>query len=121
MRWLIRAARFLRKNLLTRRGPSWIDIGAVEEFPFNAARVVIARGVPLAVFHDETGISVIGDICPHMGASLSRGTLHPDGCVECPAHRMRFHLKTGACSIGPVYSARVFRFRQQDGRIEAFL
>ncbi len=120
-RLLMRAARLLRHILLKREGPTWIDIGAAADFPFNAARVVVRRGVPLAVFHDETGISIIGDICPHMGASLSEGTLYPDGSVECPAHRMRFHLKTGACSIGPVYSARVFRFRFRGGRLEAFL
>ena len=114
MRWLL--------NLFKRSGPSWVDLGPLRDFPPNTSHSVIARGVPLAVFHDgETGISVIGDVCPHMGAQLSAGTLHPDGSVECPAHKMRFNLKTGKCSIGPVYSARVFRYRTQEGRLQAYL
>ncbi len=47
---------------------------------------------------------VIEDRCPHVGWSLSTGTLHEDAVIECPLHHGLWCLRSGA----PVrYPARV--------------
>ncbi len=38
----------------------------------------------------------VADACPHLGESLSKGTLNPFGEVICPWHSYRYHLATGA-------------------------
>ena len=55
---------------------------------------VEASGRPFLVVRLADRISVVSDVCPHNGASLSEGLLR-DGCVTCPSHLWRFSLDTG--------------------------
>lgn len=54
----------------------------------------------------------IGNVCTHMGCSLSDGTLFGD-TVQCACHGSVFNVKTGAVEKGPAdspepsYSLRV--------------
>jgi len=53
-------------------------------------------GQDLVLYRDNEGaIHCLSDICPHKGASLSRGTMR-DGHVACPYHGWQFG-GTGAC------------------------
>ena len=42
----------------------------------------------------------IGNVCTHMGCSLSDGTLDGDA-VACPCHGSIFNVKTGGVNKGP--------------------
>lgn len=54
-------------------------------------------GDELALFHDGNGgIAAVTDVCPHRGASLSRGKCHYEGTVTCPYHGAVFD-GTGEC------------------------
>ena len=60
------------------------------ETPFGAVAVFVLNGVVYAM----------QDQCTHAGASLADGRCR-DGWVECPVHRGRFDLTTGAAIKPP--------------------
>ena len=59
--------------------------------------VGMADGTPFAT----------GNVCRHQAAKLGRGQVR-DGCLECPWHRARFDVRTGAMVQGP--QGRIFGF-----------
>jgi 3-phenylpropionate/trans-cinnamate dioxygenase ferredoxin subunit len=48
-----------------------------------------------------------GNVCRHQAAKLGRGQVR-DGCLECPWHRARYDVRTGAMVQGP--QGRIFGF-----------
>lgn len=104
----------LRGLLSVESGERWIAVGAAGEFPPGTVRRLVVRDVPIAVFHTESGIRAVGDVCPHMGASLSEGVVRDACLVECPAHTLRFSLTTGACVDNHPYAVRVFATRIEE-------
>jgi nitrite reductase (NADH) small subunit len=61
---------------------------------------VAINGKVIAVFRVGEQFFAIDDTCPHMGASLSSGTVH-NGIVTCPWHYWRFRLNDGAWADNP--------------------
>ncbi len=59
----------------------------------NKLRVLIAEQPILLVLLAKEAYALT-DRCPHMGGTLSKGTL-ADGKVICPLHHARFDVKTG--------------------------
>jgi 3-phenylpropionate/trans-cinnamate dioxygenase ferredoxin subunit len=53
--------------------------------------VGIADGTPFAV----------SDRCRHLGASLGKGRVTEDGCLECPWHQSLYDVRTGEMTRGP--------------------
>lgn len=53
-------------------------------------------GDELVLFRASSGIAAVSDICPHRGASLSRGKCFFAGTVSCPYHGATFD-KDGEC------------------------
>jgi nitrite reductase/ring-hydroxylating ferredoxin subunit len=51
------------------------------------------------------------DVCPHMGAPLSKGTCVDDVFVECPYHRYRFDMRTGEEQKTGAKELEVFEIR----------
>ncbi len=94
-----------------------MGVGELVEYPVESVRCVMVRGASVAVFHSDRGLQAIADVCAHMGASLSEGVLHDDGYVECPAHTMRFCLRTGVCPESPMYTGRIYPTRVRGGRL----
>ena len=60
--------------------------GGMKTFSVNDRKVLIARA--------ENRIYAASDVCPHMKARLSSGTLEGT-TVTCPRHASRFDLKDG--------------------------
>jgi 3-phenylpropionate/trans-cinnamate dioxygenase ferredoxin component len=72
------------------------DLGAsqvcvVEDTPHGALAVGISGGKPFAV----------SNRCRHLFASLGRGHVTDDGCLECPSHAARYDVVTGKMLRGP--------------------
>lgn len=57
-------------------------------------RPFVVAGQPILLIQEEGKRIIIINQCPHMQASLERGSIH-DGLIQCPAHGMRFDLFTG--------------------------
>ncbi len=76
-------------------GAAFEAVASIDEVP-PGRMLRVARGdLDLLLVHTELGLVVTDDRCPHMAAPLSVGSLH--GCeVDCPLHKGRFDLRTGA-------------------------
>lgn len=53
-------------------------------------------GDEIALFRTPSGVGAVSDVCPHRGASLSRGKCFFEGTVSCPYHGATFN-KDGEC------------------------
>jgi 3-phenylpropionate/trans-cinnamate dioxygenase ferredoxin component len=72
------------------------DLGAsqvtfVDETPHGALAVGISASKPFAV----------SNRCRHLFASLGKGQVTEDGCLECPWHGARYDVGTGKMVRGP--------------------
>jgi 3-phenylpropionate/trans-cinnamate dioxygenase ferredoxin subunit len=72
------------------------DLGAsrvvvVEQTLHGALAVGMSAGKPFAVFNR----------CRHLFASLGKGRVTDDGCLQCPWHAALYDVGTGAMVRGP--------------------
>lgn len=70
----------------------------------------------IAVFRYGGEFFAIDDMCPHMGASLSAGTVC-DGTVTCPWHAWRFCIREGTWCDNPRLKIDRFDVRVEDDQI----
>ena len=70
-------------------GPS--QVAVVENTAHGVLAVGISAGKPFAV----------SNRCRHLFASLGKGHVTDDGCLECPAHAARYDVGTGKIVRGP--------------------
>lgn len=59
------------------------------------SRQVNAGGTLVCLVRTKTGFFAIADECPHLGASLSKGTVNDFDEVICPWHSYRYNLQNG--------------------------
>ncbi|WP_394830610.1 Rieske 2Fe-2S domain-containing protein [Pendulispora rubella] len=75
---------------------SWYALARSSEIGTKPKRLT-RFGKNLVAWRDRQGKpSVMGESCPHFGASLAAGHVDRDGCLVCPFHRWRFDAG-GAC------------------------
>jgi nitrite reductase/ring-hydroxylating ferredoxin subunit len=67
------------------------QVTVVDETPHGALAVGVSRGRPFAV----------SNRCRHLLASLGKGRVADDGCLECPWHAARYDVATGKMVRGP--------------------
>ena len=67
------------------------QVTVVDDTPHGALAVGISDGTAFAV----------SNRCRHLFASLGKGRVAEDGCLECPAHKARYDVATGAMVRGP--------------------
>ena len=70
-------------------GPSKVRV--VDDTPHGALAVGVSGGEPFAV----------SNRCRHLFASLGKGRVTDDGCLECPWHAARYNVATGDMVRGP--------------------
>ncbi len=86
----------LEQETLTRIGPGtrmgallrryWVPAAASGELAAGEARRVRLFGEDLVLYRDGTGRpALVGERCPHRGASLAHGTIDDEG-IRCPYH-----------------------------------
>ena len=66
-------------------------VAVVENTPHGTLAVGISDGEPFAV----------SNTCRHLMASLGKGRVAEDGCLECPWHGARYDVSTGKMTRGP--------------------
>lgn len=76
--------------------PGFVKVGSLDDFPDNSARVVVAFGRDIGVFHVGGTFQAIDNICPHSNRPI--GTIDYDkDHVTCIWHGLRFALSSGIC------------------------
>lgn len=67
------------------------QVTVVEDTPHGALAVGISGGQPFAV----------SNRCRHLFASLGKGHVTKEGCLECPWHAAQYDVSTGKMVRGP--------------------
>jgi 3-phenylpropionate/trans-cinnamate dioxygenase ferredoxin component len=70
----------------------------------------------VVVFRIDGQLYAIENSCPHNGASLASGCLH-GAVLSCPAHGLRFDLRTGRSLAGGEPGLNRLRTQVVDGQI----
>jgi len=68
---------------------------AARRIPKGSLQLVKLGERRICIAHSEEGYSAVSDTCPHLGESLSRGSINYLNEVICPLHGYRFKLKDG--------------------------
>ena len=93
-----------------------IPVGAVDELAPGQRKLAFVDGRSIVLFNIDGTIHAIDNACPHNGASLASGQL--EGCVlRCPAHGLRFDLRTGCMPGAGGLSLTTFPVRAVDGKL----
>lgn len=71
--------------------------------------------IQLCVTKSKGVMGVLNDICPHKGASLSKGFMK-DGFIECPLHRWNFHPQTG-CFFQGGEGVKAYKVKVEDHQL----
>lgn len=94
----------------------WVRVADVAQFRRGRGRQVDVDGLKIAVFRDGERWFAVDDKCPHMGASLSDGTLFGDQ-LQCVWHEWRYDTHTGKCPVRPWACVRVHEVRVDGGSV----
>ena len=78
----------------------FMSVCKVDQLASGEGKTVEVLGKLIALFHHEGAYYAIDDVCPHMGASLSGGSIE-NAVVTCPWHAWRFRLTDGAWADSP--------------------
>jgi nitrite reductase/ring-hydroxylating ferredoxin subunit/uncharacterized membrane protein len=117
---------YLLGNMVSRhafRGPGtkWIrletgDVSDLATLPEDTPTKLRAGINDLVVVRRGGSIHALHASCAHAGGPLDKGTVTPDGCLECPWHGSRFRLSDGAVRRGPsVYDQPAYEVRAAEG------
>jgi nitrite reductase (NADH) large subunit len=101
----------------------WVQVGRVDDFPFDGGATIKYGKVQIAVFNFATRGEwyACQQMCPHKKAFvLSRGMIgdvEGEPKVACPLHKKAFSLKSGECLTGESYSVDVFPVKIEAGNV----
>lgn len=92
-----------------------------QDVPQPGRRTLLRRhGCEVVLFNVDGKLFAIDDQCPHAGAALCTGKL--DGAViQCPAHGLRFDLRSGAMPGNTGLRVAVYPVHERDGTYEVEL
>ena len=74
------------------------ELCASQDLPEGQSRAMKAGDTKLVVYQLSDGFYATQARCTHMFASLGKGKILKDQCVQCPLHRAKFDIRTGEVS-----------------------
>ena len=96
---------------------TWHPVARIGDLKEGEGRMVRIHGERIALFLNQGQFYAIEDMCPHMGASLSRGYVEA-GAVSCPLHYWRFRLSDGAWANNPTLKIGSYAVRIEADWVE---
>jgi nitrite reductase/ring-hydroxylating ferredoxin subunit/uncharacterized membrane protein len=94
-----------------------IEVMGDQELAEGRPTQVEVNGLPIVLVRREGAVYALADICPHLGCSLSEGTLDGDAIV-CGCHGSTFALADGRVLKGPsAYPVATYKTSWTDGSI----
>ena len=97
-------------------------VASVGDIPLGEGRSYQVNGLMVGVFHTDDGYFAINDLCPHMGALLSSGSVEGNA-VMCPWHAWQFSVCDGSWLDAPKSKVRTetYELRVLDGAIQVLI
>jgi 3-phenylpropionate/trans-cinnamate dioxygenase ferredoxin component len=93
-----------------------VPVATVDELAPGQRKLAFVDGRSIVLFNVAGAMHAIENACPHNGASLANGPL--DGCVlRCPAHGLRFDLRTGCMPGVAGLTLKTFPVRAVEGKV----
>lgn len=74
----------------------WHNAASLDEITIGTMKCVPLAGEKILIFHLADGYFATQNSCTHMFIPLSKGKIIDDCQVQCPFHRARFDIRTGA-------------------------
>ncbi|CAM2172750.1 3-phenylpropionate/trans-cinnamate dioxygenase ferredoxin component [Paraburkholderia sacchari] len=93
-----------------------VDIGAADSLAPGQRKLAFIDGRSVVVFNVEGSLHAVENSCPHNGASLASGRLEGN-LITCPAHGLRFDLRTGCMPGVGGLCLSVLPVRTVDGKL----
>ncbi len=78
----------------------FIKVLSTNELPSGSMKGVELGGKPMLLANLEGKYYAIGNVCTHMGCTLTDGTLNGE-VITCPCHGSRFNVRNGTIVGGP--------------------
>ncbi len=95
---------------------SFIDVGAVTDFPEDTMRAVEVAGEAVLLVCQNGQFYALADRCSHREYPLHTGELL-DGAVKCEWHGAKFDLETGKGTIPAIKKIRLYGVRLSEERV----
>jgi len=115
---LVAATREHALDPAARTVPDWLDVGAPDSIPDQAARIVAPPGGErIAIFRNGRYFSAISNVCAHQNGPLGEGRLL-DGCVTCPWHGFQYRPEDGCAPPPFTEKLPTFRLRLAGGIVQ---
>lgn len=94
-----------------------IAAGSAHDLPPGGRKLVFVPGrEAVVVFHVDDRYYAIDNQCPHAGASLASGACEGH-TLACPAHGLRFDLRTGRCTASPGLRIPAYSVVEEAGQL----
>lgn len=98
-----KAVSILRRILGKEASIQWYKVFETEQeaqaqVPLMKAVLVQIDTTKVCLARTQKGFFAVKDGCPHLGASLSKGTCNAYGEIVCPWHAFTFGLENGFCA-----------------------
>ncbi len=75
---------------------SWTKVLSVDSLAPGARQVVKVGENSILLINNNGQFHAVGNRCPHLKLSMTKGKITEDGAIVCPWHRSSFDLCTGA-------------------------
>jgi 3-phenylpropionate/trans-cinnamate dioxygenase ferredoxin component len=94
----------------------FVRVATAADIPSDRGRLVFVEGKIVVLFKVDGAIHALDDSCPHAASSLAAGKLEGT-FVQCPAHGLRFDVRTGHMRGGHGLCAKSYPVRVVDGEV----
>ncbi len=96
---------------------AFVKVLQAKDLSPGGMRGVDAAGKELLVANIAGQYYAIGNVCMHMGCTLTDGTLSGEN-VECPCHGSTYNVKTGTFIKGPTTKSEpAYQVKVEGGQI----
>lgn len=82
----------------------------------NAMKLVKVAGRSLLMVKQNGQVFGLSNLCPHMGCSLSNGTLK-EYIITCPCHGWSFDIRSGQYQMAKKKTLMTYECKIQNGKI----
>ncbi len=87
------------------RSGEYVSVGTLESIPSDKPFFVEVEGQQLVLFNVKGKLYAMDNLCGHANGPLNQGR-YDGATIECPWHRSRFDISTGAVINGPARRAQ---------------